>query len=318
MADKVIIRCKNCKQKLRLPLLSHKTLEVKCPNCQSEAVFNCDKYARSQAITRCTLGVLILSFLALYGTLPFMLKPKFDIAHNRIEKTVKSKISKIESDFSVEIRILKEDCARQLAAVDVRKLTKESNEHYAQIMEERKSYNRKYAITPREKIQLEMLTLANDSAKTLGDMVESVARKTAPKNSEIRANTIASGIVLDIDFDMSQLTSGEEGTRTKHKTIDSLRKEVIRLISQVTTDVYEFCRDIDIDRISIGCKHFVNQEYALEQSQVENKIIYKVSLVRKDIKQLEHNPFLDTYSVSKDFKVEIDEFPNLTIEMELL
>jgi len=314
----VIIRCMNCKQKLRLPLISHKTLKVKCPNCQYEVDFDCDKYARNQAIIRCTLGVVSLTFLALYVTLPFVLKPKFDIAHNRIKRNFEDKINIMESSFSDEVRTLTEDYAAQLAAIDIRKLTKKSIEHYARIMEERKSYNRKYALTPREKAQLEMLALASDSTKTLQDIVESVARKAAPTNSEIRANSIESGIVLDIDFDMSELTSGEEGTRTKHKTIDSLRKEVVRLISQVTTDVYEFCRDIDIDKISIGCKHFVNQEYEIGQSRVENQIIYKVSLVHKDIKQIEHNPFLDTYSVSKYFKVEIDEFPNLTIEMELL
>ena len=115
-------------------------------------------------------------------------------------------------------------------------------------------------------------------------------------------------------FDMAELTEGETGTSTKHSTIDSLKKEVVRLSSQVATDVYKFCEDLDLKVISIGCRHFVRLH---DENKVyignANEILYKARLDATDLGEMRHNPYLDTYSITDRFTVEQDEFSTLSI-----
>jgi len=192
-----------------------------------------------------------------------------------------------------------------------------ASKHYEVIWNDRSNYDSKYAITSREKAQLEMLALSKDKNKTMEEIVESIARKAAPRNSTVDAYSTYQGIQLDVNFDMSKVTTGEYGTRTKHDTIKSLKKETVRLISKVTTDIYEFCKDLELENIAIGCRHYVSVEDYLGSSYKENLIIFKVGLDRKNVKSLERNPFLDIYAITKYLQVEEDNFPTLRIEKSL-
>ena len=114
---------------------------------------------------------------------------------------------------------------------------------------------------------------------------------------------------------MSELTKGETGTRTKHSTIASLKKEVVRMTSQVANNVYEWCRDLGLKTISIGCRHFVRQHDENDSYIGDlNKVLYKVTLDVTDLGEMRHNPYLDTYSITERFTVELDGFSTLSIE----
>ncbi len=316
--DKVIIKCPECKQKLRFPLFQSKILTVKCSNCNTEFDFDCKRYRVKRALVKTCYGLIITVFVVVDIFVLFSFIPKSRAAvaevRTKAQQSYKKKIKEIENDFSQEIITLKNTYAKEIAKVNKYRLRESAITHYTKIWQERKNYNSRYAITPREKAQLEMLALAKEKTEPIEKIIRNITRKAAPKNSEISTYTTSAGIRLDINFDMSELTSGERGVRTKHSTINSLKKETIRLISKVTNDVYEFCRDLDLETIAIGCKHFVNIEYEDGSSMKENIIIYKVRLDRKSIKKLEHNPFLDIYSTTKYFQIEKDDFPNLSIE----
>lgn len=315
--DSVIIKCPECKQKLRFSLFQRKVLVVKCSKCNSTFDFSCKRYRIKRALIRCCFGLLLTSIVVADVVVPFILiaklRPAIVEVKNKTQDNYKRKIAEIKGNFSKEIATLNNVYTQELMKVDKDKLKEEAISCYAKIWEERKNHNRKYALTPREKARLEMLTLARDRTEPIEKIIRSIARKAAPTNSEITTYTTSTGIRLDINFDMSELTSGEEGTRTKHSNINSLKKETIRLISKVTNDVYEFCQDLDLETIAIGCKHFVNSEDEYGSSVKKNIILYKIRLDRKNIKELEHNPFLDIYSTTKYFKVEKDDFPNLSI-----
>jgi len=313
---KVVIPCPECGQKLRLPIYEDNKLRVTCPNpkCKKVFSFDCKKYRTRQKLI--LLGTTIACFIVLAAVIigPVFLLDRRNVFITEVKNEYESQFKKIQDGFTNEKISLKENYDNEIKKTDVVVLKTQAAEHYEKIWEDRKSYSGKYAITPRERAQLEMLTLSKDKTKSIEDIIRGIAIRAAPDNSTVNILSSGSGYSLDIDFDMAELSSGEKGTRTKHDSIDSLKKEVIRLVSKVTNDVFEFCQNMDLESISIGCRHYVRQ-YKEENIHIGdiNLIIYKICLDKKDLGELKDNPFLDIYFTTKYFTVEIDDFPNLEI-----
>ena len=315
---KVVIPCPHCKKKLRLPIYEGKELRVTCPNpkCKKEFSFDYKKYlARKKLILLSTTIACFIVLAAVIISSVFLLDRR-NIFIAEVKNEYESQFKKIQDEFTQEKISIKESYDNEIKKIDVVVLKTQAAEHYKKIWEERKSYSSKYAITPREKAQLEMLALSKDKTKNIEDIIRGIAIKATPDNSTVNVLSSASGYSLDIDFDMSELSSGEEGTRTKHDSIDSLKKEIIRLVSKVTNDIFEYCQNSDLDSISVGCRHYVRQ-YDDRNNYIENinEILYKISLNKKDLGELKDNPFLEIYLTTKYFKVEVDEFPNLSLEI---
>jgi len=314
--DKIVISCPECKQKLRLPVYEDKILRVTCPNpkCKKVFSFDCKKYRARQKLILLATTIACFIVMAAIIITPVFLLDKGNVLITEVQNEYESQFKKIQDEFTKEKMSLKESYDNEIKKIDVVVLKTQATKHYENIWEERKSYSSKYAITPRERAQLEMLTLSKDKTKTIEDIIRGIAIKAAPDNSTVNILSSVSGYSLDIDFDMSELSSGEKGTSTKHDSIDSLKKEVIRLVSKVTNDVFEFCQNMDLESISIGCRHYVRQ-YNEENIHIGdiNLIIYKICLDKKDLGELKDNPFLDIYFTTKYFTVEIDDFPNLEI-----
>jgi hypothetical protein len=315
---KVVLPCPRCKRKLRLPIYEGKKLHVTCPNPKCKKIFSFEytKYlARKKLIL---LSTTIACFIVLAAVIiaPVFLLDRRNIFITEVKNEYESQFKKIQDGFTKENISIKESYDNEIKKIDVVVLKTQAAEHYEKILEERKSYSSKYAITPREKAQLEMLALSKDKTKSIEDIIRGIAIKAAPDNSTVNVLSSTSGYSLDIDFDMSELSSGEEGTRTKHDSIDSLKKEIIRLVSIVINDVFEFCQNMGLKSISIGCRHYVRQ-YDDRNNYIEdiNEILYKISLNKKNLGELKDNPFLEIYLTTKYFKVEIDEFPNLSLEI---
>lgn len=315
---KIVISCPRCKQQLRLPIFYGKKLRVTCPNpkCKYEFSFEYTKYIKRQKLI--SLSMIIACFIVLAAVIiaPVFLLDRRNIFITEIKNECKSELRKMQDEFDKESISIKESYDNEIKKIDVIALETQAVEHYEKIWEERKSYSSKYAMTPREKAQLEMLSLSKDKTKSIEDIIRGIAIKAAPDNSTVNVLSSASGFSLDIDFDMSELSSGEIGTKTKHDSVDSLKKDVIRLVSKVTNDIFEYCKNLDLDSISIGCRHYVRQYDERKNYMGDiNEILYKICLNKKDLGELGDNPFLETYLTTKYFKVEIDEFPNLSIEI---
>jgi len=315
---KVVIPCPYCKKKLRLPIYEDKELRVTCPNpeCKKEFSFDYKKYRARRKFTLLFTIIACLIILTADIVTPVFLLNKRDVFITKAQNGYESRFKKTQDEFTKENISIKKHYDNEIKKIDVVVLKTQAAEHYKKIWEERKSYSSKYAITPREKAQLEMLALSKDKTKSIEDIIRGIAIKTAPNNSTVNVLSSVSGYSLDIDFDMAELSSGEKGTRTKHDSIDSLKKEVIRLVSKVTNDVFEFCQNMDLESISIGCRHYVRQ-YDDRKKYIGdiNEILYKISLNKKDLGELKDNPFLEIYLTTKYFKVEVDEFPNLSLEI---
>ena len=311
---KTVIACRRCGQKLRIPVLENKRLRINCSKCKHEFVFDCQRYRiKKKLLVRSMLCLSLIVLIADFA-IPIYLLPKTNSFESNYKKTYEAKIQNEQIEFSKRKESLQEKYTKEIQSIDPVQLRIKADEHYSKIWDERRNYESKYAITPREKAQLEMLFLSKDKTKSIEDIISGIASKAAPRNSTINVHALSNGYGLDIDFDMSEVSSGEDGTRTKHQSVDSLRNDVVRLISKVTNDVYQFCQKLDLEYISIGCRHYVKQynEYKSYSGEA-NTILYKIRIENKDLYELSNNPFLDTYSTTKYFKVEEDEFSNITI-----
>lgn len=315
----VVLRCPICNRALRVPLLKDKVLVVTCPDGCGVFNFDCRKHIGKQQSIR-TVGTILLVILVCVDiVLPLIL---WQVSQNKVQRATRnyeSKLVRLEEELSEERQSLKAKYAADVAAIDSSKLAKQAATHYAALWKERGNYSPRYALTAREKALLEMQALARDPTKDEWDIIRQVAVKAAPKNSRVVVSQTSLGFGLSVDFDMSELTAGEKGIWTKHLSKDSLKKEMVRLTSQVADDVYEWCEDLGLKTISIGCRHFVgltNQDGATVSES--NIVIYKVGLDATDLGEMKHNPYLDTYSITQRFKVELDNFPNIWIETKMV
>lgn len=311
---RAVVVCKQCGQKLRVPVSGNKILLITCPKCKHSFQFNCQRYEQSKKILAGAMYGVLLVVLAVDLAAPIYFYPKISSFNSKLNNKYEEEFKQMKLRFSKEMQDLKTQNAAIIDNINPKDLRIKAEEQYAKIWDERKNYDKKYAITTREKVQMEMLALASDSTKEINKIVSEIAAKVAPKNSEINSYTTNYGVLLNVDFNMSDVTRGEKGTSTKHSTIDSLKGETLRLISKVSNDVYNFCRDLDLETITIGCKHEVTTSYPDgTNAGKEGLIIYKVRLDKQNIKELKHNPFLDTYSVTQYLNVIEDKFSTLHI-----
>ncbi len=317
---KTVVPCPHCHEKLRVPTDRKYSLSITCPKCKSQSLFDSNRYRRTQRVVVCAIIGLIILLLFLDFWLPFVLISKLKASEQDIGKSHEEATRKIQAEFEKEKARLQKEHAEEIRNIQPKKLKVEAGKHYAAIWRERSQLTAKYAITPREKAQLEMQALSKDRTKRVEIIIREIAAKAAPKNSTIKIKPLQSTYHLDIDFDMSELVSGEKGFHTKHQTVESLKKEVRGLISKVTNDVYQFTRDMDLSSISIGLRHHVNlyTQYPDGSStkNIVNQTIYKIILDRKDLMVLKANPFLNTYSTTKHFKIVKDRFSTRRIEFK--
>lgn len=233
--------------------------------------------------------------------------------YSEIISKEEDKTASLKQEQEEELNKVEAELQEELSLVDAEKLRLEAVQNYKSIFDGRQSFNKRYALTPREKTQLRMRELASDSAKSYHQAISSVAQEASPKGADIRTTESLRGIALHIDFDMASMTSGELGSRTKHETKESLKKEVLSLISRVNNDVFQFCKDLELDTIHIGCRHHVDVNYPDGSKKVENTMLYKISIKKSEIQNLSNNPFLDIYSVTQYLKVEEDNFSEIEI-----
>ena len=313
----VVIRCKFCNQAMTVPN-NYKKIKVTCPNseCRKQFVFDYKDYKRKKMIKNNTpyfflfllISLIVANWLRINNNIT-QLKTDFDISNNQ---TMTFEENKLKNEL-IEIN---EKHKNEIALINKKSLRNEANKHYNKIWKDRSNFEQKYAITSREKILLEMKNVASNKNSSIDEIIKKIAKVASPNNSEIKIIRRKGGRILEINFDMSELTSGEVGSSTKHKTIESLKKETIRLISQVSNDVYEFCYDIDLTSIHIGLRHIVRQYIGNQFQGEENQIIYKIRIDKNKLSKLKNNPFLDFYSTTKNLTVIKNEFPNLNIEFE--
>ena len=247
---KIIINCEFCHSQLRVPLFAKSKLTITCPRCGREFKFDCRKYRlKAQGKTIAVNGLFGLLLVLVVASPVYGLYLVNSQSH-RLLDTNKLKIDKYKTSMEDTIVKTRDEYLKEIEETNIGELKASASRNYENILEERRNYNTKYALSDREKTQLQMIALARSSDGNVNTIIYNIARMASPKNSEIHVDRTPKGkMELSVDFHMEDLTKGEKGTQTKHKTIKSLKDEAIRLISKATNDVYTACKDLDLDEI---------------------------------------------------------------------
>jgi hypothetical protein len=312
----IIILCPACGAKNRIESHSDR-LQPICGYCGATLpeILISPERPRAKKTSNFNIVFNIILCLAcvsvVYGMVitPSKLKKDFsELIAEEQEKTELYRQDQEENIIEIE-KQLKQDAGQ----IDPVALRRHATDYYKRILQGRKLYNESYALTIREKALLRMRALASDTTKSYHEVIKNVAQETSPKGADIQVQESSRGLALQIDFDMSSVTSGEHGTRTKHHTKKSLKKEVISLISRVTNDLFIFCKNLDLETIHVGCRHYVQTKYPSGIRKDENMILYKILIRKNRIATLSDNPFLDIYSTTQYFEIEEDNFENIEI-----
>jgi hypothetical protein len=261
-------------------------------------------------------SVLALSLLVLLGVMacgifltPTHLKRDFsDLLQDETRKT-----DEVRKRSEAQLASRSAALEAEILAINTDKLRLSAVEKYDAEFAARKSYDKRFALSAREMAQLKMQELGSDSSKSYHDGIQALAQLASPSGSDIDVSESPRGIALRIEFEMSSMTSGEHGTRTKHNTTDSLRKEVVSIVSRVTNDIFQSCKDLDLEAIYVGCRHLVQTEDQNGQTNEEITVLYKTRIQKSNIQELTNNPFLEVYSTSRYLEVEEDNFDTIEI-----
>lgn len=312
-----IVECPKCAVKNRINSYSDDLRPI-CGRCgaslfqkKQEPPINPPPQKNRSSFFLSTILIVLIVVVA-YG---IMVTP--DLMRKDFSKLIAAEAEKtviLKKRYEDELAAKKASLDKELAAIDAQDLRRRSTKNYKMLFEARKSFDKRFALSPREKTQLRMRNLSSDSTKSFHDAIRSVAKEASPIGADISVHESSKGIALHIDFDMYSMTSGEHGTRTKHHTKDSLRKEVVSLISRVTNDIFQFCRGLNISTIYVGCRHYVTTSYPDGSEREENMVLYKIRIQENQIPQLTNDPFLDIYSTTKYFKVDEDNFDEIEIK----
>jgi hypothetical protein len=312
--EPAIVHCVECGTKNRI-LPNFIGLRPVCRGCGAILAAGAPRTPTPRQARSFNPALCILLLVSLGGTVygifvtPSLLKKDF----TAIAKEEASKTEEVRKEYEQRLSSRRVMLEKELSVIDSEALRRSALAVYKSELTTRKSYDNRFALSPRERAYLHMQAIASDSTKSLHDALRAVAQAASPEGADVNVRESSAGIALHIDFDMFSMTSGEHGTHTKHHTKESLRKEVISLISRVTNDIFQFCKDLHLASIEIGCRHVVRTTYQSGPPRDENTVLYKIRIRKNRLQELTNNPFLDVYSTTRHFEVAEDNFKNIEI-----
>lgn len=179
----------------------------------------------------------------------------------------------------------------------------------------RTEFDPAFARTKREKTILDIVALSKQESLPAQELLQRVAILSAPKESSVDVTPTQGGFRVAVTFDMSVMTSGEQGSRTKHTSIESLKREVVEIMSHVSKDMYDHCGQKGIATISVACTHGVQQsQFGLSfGGTTVTTTIYQCAISQAKAKKVPDWRRMPLHKVAEMFEVEHDEFPHLRI-----
>lgn len=221
------------------------------------------------------------------------------------------RIELLENELNEKLLNIKQNFGEQLNNINPAELASQSRTAYQEEFRARSSFDQRFALSQRERTQLRLKSMASDTSQSIQDVLRAVALEAAPNGSTANVRQTQQGLLLNIEFDMGSMVAGEATARTRHQTLDSLKREVISLISRVTNDVFLVCRDFPIYEIQVGCLRTVFTDNSRRTTR--KLLLYQINIRAESFSTKSNNPFLDFYATAENMNVLTDNFSTLQL-----
>ena len=104
---RAIIACKQCGQKLRIPVSGNKTLLITCPKCKHDFSFDCQRYKQKKKILTGVMYGVLLTILAADLMTPIYFYPKISSFDSKLNNKYEEEFKQMKLRFSKEMQDLK-------------------------------------------------------------------------------------------------------------------------------------------------------------------------------------------------------------------
>ncbi|MBL9175421.1 MAG: hypothetical protein JNL10_17905 [Verrucomicrobiales bacterium] len=195
--------------------------------------------------------------------------------------------------------------------------------------ERRLAHDPALATTVFETNLLRMSRLGADPRVSAREALTEVGRLSSPPGSRVEVVPSGDQFVVRVAFKMSALASEETGAVTKHKSNESMRREVEEISARVLRDLFDSCGTRGIAKIQVSCNHAVQRgivpseateserrEIMSRSSMVMDKL-YRMSLDAAGARAIGDWRRLPLSELLRRMSVEFDGFNALTINPSL-
>lgn len=231
------------------------------------------------------------------------------------EKYVRSRdneLAALQAEIEYKKDLVEAPHLRQLKDPKVLDGTVARKEHEEE-WRKRLAHDRQYARSKAEMTLIKVAELGRNGQ--LGDdaALAAMARLVAPPESTVKVVPYRGGNRIDVRFDMSKMTSGEHGARTKHTSLDSLKREVEEIMSRVMKDLYQNCKGRSLRKITVFCEHGVRQMRKGISQGVTMQSLYGADMTAEQAGKIRDWTTATEQMVMHNWAVVTNEFPNLRI-----
>jgi hypothetical protein len=135
--------------------------------------------------------------------------------------------------------------------------------------QKRVAHDAEFAHSPVERGILKMQKAGSDPSLAAREALEEVARLALPPGSRVEVTNAFDKFAVRVAFRISALSPGEAGVGTKHRSIDSMRREAQQASARVIRDVFDYCGARGIARLSVSCNHALYRHSYIPKAATE-------------------------------------------------
>jgi hypothetical protein len=129
--------------------------------------------------------------------------------------------------------------------------------NHASEWRKRLAHDPEFAHSALERTILKMQKVGGDPSLAAREALDEVARLAAPPGSRVEVTNAYDKFAVRVAFKMSALSRAEAGLGTKHRSIESMRRETREASAAVIRELFDYCGARGIARLSVSCNHAV-------------------------------------------------------------
>lgn len=135
--------------------------------------------------------------------------------------------------------------------------------------QKRVAHDPEFAHSAVERTILKMQKAGSDPSLAAREALEEVARLALPPGSRVEVTNAHDKFAVRVAFKISALSPGEAGVGTKHRSIDSMRREAQEASACVIRELFDYCGARGIARLSVSCNHALYRHSYIPKAATE-------------------------------------------------